>query len=138
MVGVVLPSAAVLMQKNRLETFIHRTSILCREAFERSVFSGRQYMISRGENKQLSVYYFENSRWKPVTDIWLRPVAIPEKCEVSWPENGWIILPEGFCEAPLIRFHDKASQETIFIKIRSYDAQFKRESQNNTASVERL
>lgn len=127
MAGVVLPSASVMMQKNRLESFIHRSSILCREAFERAVFSGRQYMVSHEMGHGLTVSYFENSRWNPVTDVWLKSVDIPVDCEVDWPQNGWIVLPEGFCESPRLRFHDSLSKDTVFIKIRAYDAQFTRE-----------
>ncbi|MDN5280772.1 MAG: hypothetical protein PWR01_4737 [Clostridiales bacterium] len=126
MAGVVLPSATVLLNKSRLESLLHRTSLLCRESFERAVFSGRQHKISFNDEGELTVTYFENSRWNLSSDMWLRPLKIPDDCEVSWPESDWLSLPEGYCESPEIRFHDKTSNETIFVKIRPYDAHFVR------------
>ena len=126
MAGVVLPSASVMMQKNRLESFVHHCSVLCREAFEKAVFSGRKYQVRLDESNQLVVDYFENSRWVPSTDMWLRPLPVPENFKLDWPENGWQILPEGYCESPQIRFYDELARETVFSRIRAYDAHFER------------
>jgi len=128
MAGVVLPSAAVMMQKNRLEALIHQTSVLCREAFEKAVFSGKNYQITMNENRQLVVDYFENSRWVPSTDMWLRPVPIPADIQLDWPEKGWQILPEGYCESPQLRFFDQLTNESVFVTIRAYDAHFVRKT----------
>jgi prepilin-type N-terminal cleavage/methylation domain-containing protein len=126
--GVVLPSTTVLLNKNRIETFVHKTSVLCRETFARAVFSGRQYKINLDQNNRLVVYYFENSRWSPSTDYWLRSLPVPDDCGVNWPANGWLVLPEGFCETPRLRFQDQISLETLFVTIRAYDARFIRNS----------
>lgn len=128
MAGVVLPSAAVMMQKNRMESFVHHASVLCREAFEKAVFSGVQHQITLNENGELVVSFYENSRWVPSTDLWLRSLKIPDQFRLTWPEKGWIILPEGYCESPQLRFHDELSQEVVFVKIRAYDAHFVRQS----------
>lgn len=128
MAGVVLPSTAVMLQKNRLESFIHHSSVLCREAFEKAVFSGNQYRIVLDEKNTLTASFFENSRWVPSTDMWLRPLTVPENIQLDWPEKGWQILPEGFCESPQLRFHDQLANETVFVTIRAYDAHFVRKS----------
>ncbi len=128
MAGVVLPSAAVMMQKNRLEALVHQTSVLCREAFEKAVFSGKNYQVTMNENRQLVVDYFENSRWVPSSDMWLRPVTIPQDIQLDWPEKGWQILPEGYCESPQLRFFDQLSNESVFVTIRAYDAHFVRKT----------
>lgn len=128
MAGVVLPSAAVMMQKNRLEALVHHASVLCREAFEKAVFSGKKYQITLSQDRRLVVDYFENSRWVPSTDMWLRPLAIPEDIQLDWPEKGWQILPEGYCESPQLRFFDQLSNESVFVTIRAYDAHFVRKS----------
>lgn len=125
--GVVLPSASVLMNKSHLETLVHHASVLCRETFERAVFSGKKYRVVLDEKRRLVVSYFENSRWVDSTDFWLRPLTIAENITLEWPKDGWQVLPEGYCESPKIRFHDKLSNETAFIKIRAYDAHFERQ-----------
>ncbi|MGM0601625.1 MAG: type II secretion system protein [Candidatus Rifleibacteriota bacterium] len=133
MAGVVLPSASVLMRKNRLETLVHHASVLCREAFEQSVFSGKKYKIELENKNRLVVYYYQNSSWMPATDLWLRPIELPAKCSIDWPEKGWQILPEGYCESPEIRFQDLTSLQTIFVRIRAYDARLVRR-QNTSAT----
>lgn len=126
MAGVVLPSAAVMTRRNQLESLIHNTAVLCREAFSAAVFSGKQYRIDLVPPKKLVVSYFENSRWQPVSDYWLRPLIIPDTCNISWPKNGLLILPEAYCESPKVRFQNLNSLETIFVNIRAYDAGFNR------------
>ncbi|EKD82116.1 MAG: hypothetical protein ACD_39C01475G0002 [uncultured bacterium] len=128
MAGVVLPSAAVLLQKSRLENLVYRCSVLCREAFERAVFAGRQYQIVL-QAGELKVFRREADEWQPVNDVWLRAPVIPGDCQLDWPADGWTALPEGYCESPQLRFHDVLANQTIFIKIRPYDAHFVRESQ---------
>jgi len=126
--GVVLPSAAALISRSRLETLIYRSAILCREAFERAIYSGRQYriLLQSGELKAESMT--DEQGWQPEVDVWMQPVVLPPECLVDWPEEGWLALPEGFCESPTLRFHDSLANETIFVRIRPYDACFARES----------
>ncbi len=126
--GVVLPSAAVMTRKNRLDDFVHHTSVLCREAFEKAVFAGQLYRIVRTSGDQLEVQFYENQRWIPSNDLWLRPLAIPDKMRLNWPENGWQVLPEGYCESPMLRFYDENSHETVFAEIRACDARLVRKS----------
>lgn len=122
-----MPSASAILNKSRLEGLVYRSAVLCREAFERAVYAGRQYRVLL-ESGELRVFCLEDDQWQIVEDVWLRSLTIPAECSIGWPEEGWIVLPEGFCESPRIRFHDTQANETILVRIRPYDAYFVRES----------
>lgn len=120
--GVILPSAALYARRTKIEQLAHNISILCRETFERAVYSGRIHRISLSEDKlRLEAWFDENGRLNPALNHLLRPVTIPESFAIEWPENGWNTLPEGLCESPEVVLRDLDSSETLFFKIRAFD-----------------
>lgn len=128
MAGIILPSAAAFIQRNRLEQLNHDISMLCRETFEQAVFSGKRYAVEMRDNKQLVVLCEENFAFNETDSVLLRPVQIPAECSVEWPAKGWHSLPEGFCETPVIRISDIETKETFIMRIRAYDASLIKES----------
>lgn len=132
--GVILPSAAAFIRRDRLDQFVFDVSLLCRETFEQSVYEGRRYRIQRNENNELVPFKEENATFTPVVSVLLRPVAQPAGCSLEWPENGWQTMPEGFCETPLLRFFDDETGETRIMRLRAYDANLIREADRFTSS----
>lgn len=129
MAGVILPSAAAFIQRNRLEQLAFDISLLCRETFEQAVYSGRPHCIQLRDNNKLVAFYEANSQLTEATGVLLRPVIIPSECSVDWPEKGWQTMPEGFCETPLLHITDKEGNETLIMRIRAYDANLIKETE---------
>lgn len=122
MAGIILPSAAAFIQRNRLEQLTFDISMLCRETFEQAVYSGRPHRVEMRGNNELLPYFKDNATFTLAAGVLLRPVAIPASCRVEWPEKGWQTMPEGFCETPVIRIVDTENNETMIMRIRAYDA----------------
>lgn len=133
MAGVILPSAVAFIRRDRLDQFVFDVSLLCRETFEQSVYEGRRYRIQRNEKNELVPLKEENATFTPVMSVLLRPVTQPAGCGLEWPENGWQTMPEGFCETPLLRFSDNETGETRIMRVRAYDANLIRESEQFAA-----
>ena len=127
MAGVVLPSVTVFTRRNRVEQFVHQTSLLFREVFERSIVTNRIFMINL-EQGRLTASYLEDGRVIEVEDYLLRAVEVPEGVSIDWPEKGWRTLPQGYCESPLLRFSDINTIEKQTYRVRPYDASLVRES----------
>ncbi len=128
MAGVVLPSAAAFIRRDRLEQLVFDVSMLCRETFEQSVYEGKPYRIELNNLGELVPMAESNGTYTPAVGVMLRPAAVPETCTLDWPEKGWQTMPEGFCETPLLHFADKESNESRILRIRAYDANLVEES----------
>jgi len=122
MAGVILPSAAAYIRRDRLDQLIFDVSLLCRETFEQSVYEGKRYRVELAGGNELVPMVEENGTFTAVLGVMLRPAKIPAACALEWPEKAWQTMPEGFCETPLLRFSDKESNENIIMRVRAYDA----------------
>lgn len=129
MAGVVLPSAAAFIRRDRLDQLVFDVSMLCRETFEQSVYEGKPYRIQLTASGELQPMAESNGTFTAAVGILLRPAVIPAACSLDWPEKGWQTMPEGFCETPLLHFADKESNESRILRIRAYDANLIEESE---------
>lgn len=133
MAGVILPSAAIFISRDRLDQLVFDVSMLCRETFEQSVFEGRRYRIELSHQNELVPLVDNNGTFTAALSVLLRPAKIPDNCSLEWPQNGWQTMPEGFCETPLLRFADNESNEVRLMRVRAYDASLIKESEQFTA-----
>ena len=125
--GIILPSASIFLRKNTIETLSHNIGILCREAFYKSIVTGRPLLVTYDQAKQeLAVYTSTQAEPVKITSMFLKPLIIPKNCELQWPNKGWKVIPEGFCENAQIRIRDKTSSELLILKFRPYDARLER------------
>lgn len=129
MAGVILPSAAAFIRRDRIDQLVFDVSMLCRETFEQSVYEGKRYRIERNENSELVPLVENNGTFTAALSVLLRPALIPAACSLDWPEKGWQTMPEGFCETPVLRFADIESNEVRIMRVRAYDANLIKESE---------
>lgn len=133
MAGIVLPSASMYLRRNTAENLAHRISILCREAFQRSIFTGRPLLVNY-DNQKRELAVFADSKKEPakLSNLFLRPINIPSNFTLFWPEKGWKVIPEGYCESSLVRIIDQVSSDVIVLKFRPYDARLESISAKGT------
>lgn len=133
MAGIVLPSASLYIRRNTAENLAHRISILCREAFQRSIFTGRPLLVNY-DNQKRELAVFADSTKEPVklANLFLKPIKIPQNCTLYWPGKGWKVIPEGYCESSLIRIVDRNSSDVVVLKFRPYDARLESISAKGT------
>lgn len=130
--GVVFPSAVFFIRCNSLEQTVHNISNLCKEAFSQAVFLNKIFVIKHSDSDgELACHSFDGTDYHRVDDYLLKPVKLDESLSLDWPSDGWQVLPQGYCESPLIRISDKNTLETLFYRIRAFDASFIRESSND-------
>lgn len=131
--GIVLPSASIFLRKKSIETLSHNIAILSREAFHKSIFTGSPLLVKYNKmEKELAVYTDIQNNPVKITNMFLKPLTIPANCELQWPQKGWKVIPEGFCENTQIRIRDKTTSELITLKFRPYDARLEIVNSNNS------
>ncbi len=122
--GIILPSASVILRQNRVDGLSREIGLLCREVFHRSVASGLVMRVGFNSKGLLAAFVDDNGILKEKSDIFLQAVSVDKKIRLIWPENGWAVIPEGYCESPVIRIIDNETGESISFKFRPYDARF--------------
>ena len=128
MAGIILPSAATYIRRNSVESLAHNISILCREAFQRAIFTGRPLIVKYNKSlRELAVYTPSKESPVKVVGVFLEPIKISQNYILSWPEKGWKVIPEGYCESSQIRITDKKTSNMIVLKFRPYDAMLEKE-----------
>jgi hypothetical protein len=127
MAGITLPSITVFKRHTELESLSHNISVLCRETFQRSVYSGKEFHIDLRNNTELVVSYVENFKKNRAADFLLRPVVISKNYSVSWPKSGWRVLPEGYCEAIKFNIRNLKTSEIARFQIRPFDGFIERQ-----------
>ena len=128
MAGVVLPSVSVLNRRQGSEKFVHQLSVLLREVFHEAVFSGKKHFVRLAKNRQLKVSFFENNKENAAITYLLRPLKIPEQIDLKWPDDGWCVLPEGYCQKIQILVRNNKNGETYRFKTRPFDGRLEKVS----------